>query len=81
MLVCPNCGHDEFEATLTTRTEYTYQVERAGHFHEVSETVVDGGDVGDIDTLACTDCGDNFDPDDLITEAEYSTEEAFGDLL
>jgi hypothetical protein len=81
MLVCPECGNGTFEATLTTRTEYTYEVFDDGGLCERESTVVDGGDEGDIETLACADCGGDFNPDELVTEAVYATEVAFGDVL
>lgn len=81
MKVCSECGNGKFTATLTTRTEYTYEVWEDGGLVEESSEVVEDGDRGDIDTLSCTDCGGDFDLDELVTEAEYATEDAFGDLL
>lgn len=82
MLVCPSCGNGTFEATLTTRTEYTYTVDETGHLIEQESNVVDGGDEGDIDTLCCADCGEDFDQDELITEDAYNEEsDSYLDLL
>jgi hypothetical protein len=71
MKVCPECGNDSFSATLTTRTEYTYNVLDDGGFIEIDEEVVDGGDQGDIDYFDCTDCGEVCDPDSLVSVEDY----------
>lgn len=76
-LVCPECGHDVFKATLTTRTEYTYNAHANAGLIERSEEVVDGGDVGDVDEFTCTDCGFGYDSlaePDLITREAYEAE-------
>ena len=73
-LVCPECGNDEFEATLTTRTEYTYSVHEYGGAYEVAENVVDGGDLGDVDEFKCNECGAEYselDDDALVTREQY----------
>lgn len=78
-LVCPECGHDQFTATLTTRTEYTYSA--TTDFHgpiELSSEIVDGGDLGDIDAFECADCGEeynNLDADHLVTREQYDSTE------
>lgn len=78
-LVCPDCGHDTFTVTRTTRTEYTVQWDsRAGEF-ELSSEVVDGGDAGDENDWTCADCDAQYpdcNPDeDLITAEAYNAEE------
>lgn len=93
-LVCPECGHGSFAATLTTRTEYTYNIDESGHFHEVDETVVDSGDQGDIEQVTCDDCGielyPEVDPDPtlgngercyLVTQEQYDHEPDFEEIL
>lgn len=59
-LSCPDCGHDRFTATLSARIEYTYSVSGEGYIDETHETIVDGGDLGDVDTFACADCSEEF---------------------
>ncbi len=76
MLVCPDCGHEEFTATLTTRTRYEYTFSDDGYMSEHDSEVVDGGDTGDVDSFECTDCGASYcDPaSELVSEETYSDE-------
>lgn len=71
-LVCPDCGNGQFTATLTTRTEYTYSADDRYGLCELSAAVVDGGDMGDIESLQCTDCcAEHADESELVTLAGY----------
>lgn len=77
-LYCPDCGNSQFTATLTTRTEYTYNVFEHGAPVELSREVVDGGSLDEIDEFACSDCGatfDDLDSDHLATASEYARED------
>lgn len=74
MMVCPDCGNEDFKTTLTTRTEYTYAFDGFGHLETASE-VVDGDDVGDADGFTCTDCGASYGcpEQELITREQYES--------
>lgn len=73
MLVCLECGNGEVSATLTARIEYNYEVGEGGMLETGAQSVVDGGDLGDVDEFACTDCGEVFES----PETEWISQEAY----
>jgi DNA-directed RNA polymerase subunit RPC12/RpoP len=72
-LVCPACGHEQFQQTRTTRTEFLMEFSAHYGWIDVAEIVIDGGDMADHD-IVCADCGTSTDNDgDLVTQEEYDT--------
>ncbi len=73
-LVCPECGHDEFTQTRTTRIEYTLSYDSRAGWYETAESCVDSGDMGDHE-IECADCGYECDADALVTIEQYNESE------
>lgn len=74
-MVCPECGHDTFEQTRTTRTEYTLTFGSASGWFETSETCVDGGDMDD-GAIQCAECRAEVTEDELVTVEQYSEDDS-----
>lgn len=69
-LVCPDCGHDQFEQIRYTRTRFTFQYDENRYEHETDEAVEDSGDRDE--EIICGDCGWLLmDDDELITRQQY----------
>lgn len=73
-LVCPDCGNDEFSRDAAAMLRLTGSVYAGIGFEEASEERLDIE--RDYDTLRCTDCQTDHDPDDLVAEATYNESEA-----
>lgn len=83
-LVCPECGNDSFTAVLQAAIRYTYNVDERAGLLEVDDEIYDGGDLSDIETVECTDCGADLYPEQangsmdgmldnfLVTQEEYN---------
>lgn len=72
-MVCPDCGHDTFEQTRTTRTQYSLTFDAAYGWFETSEQCVDSGDM-DEGAIQCAACHIELTDDELVTGAQYSDE-------
>ena len=69
MMVCPDCGSNEFTQQRVALIEYTMTYDH-GQWLDGAESVQDGGD-RDTD-IACADCGRDIEDGDLVTEDAYN---------
>jgi hypothetical protein len=73
MKVCPDCGNAEFTQRQVALVEISMQVSDEGYPQDGYEEIVDCD--RDDATLKCSDCGNELDIDDLISEDEYNNDE------
>lgn len=70
--VCPDCGNNEFTRDAPAVLRLTGFYYDGPGFEESAEERLDIE--RDYDELTCTDCGSEFEPDELVTPAQYSGE-------